>query len=307
MESLSTWEREKALKATIFLSMRQLQGVEPEEQGAQELGFGSVEVMRAQLRNWGAPTWMTQDKQATEKPKAPKPAPHEGKARASGPVEQLPPASNAIPLFREALETLVRGNEDLKHRKETRQGKHYPYRTVSPKTPSDEEWEYYADLLGLDPVARANLRLGGGAVNRGTSSRAPLSPLPELIGAYLLAGCEVEPLVEALHPSPSSADWSEIRRYIEGRKGGARQKDGIKTMALRLAILIRGGTLKKGQPPPGESGHNLNLSHRITVKRKEGVPDKQIYQELLVELGLSDEELPWDEFRRLAALGLELP
>ncbi len=67
------------------------------------------------------------------------------------------------------------------------------------------------------------------------SSRAPLSPLPELIGAYLLAGGEVESLVEALHPSPSSADRSEIRRYIEGRKGGARQQDGIKT---RIGLIL---------------------------------------------------------------------
>ena len=134
-----------------------------------------------------------------------------------------------------------------------------------------------------------------------------MPPLPELIGTYLLAGGEVEPLVEALHPNPSEADWSEITKYIEGRKVGARHRDGIKSIALRLASLIRGDTLKKGKPPPGESGHNLNLSHRIAARRKTGVSDRQIYEELLIDLGLSKKEFPWDEFRRLADLGLKLP
>jgi hypothetical protein len=233
------------------------------------------------------------------------------RGRKSGPVEELPPASNAIPLFREALDVLVRDNEGLRHRKETRQGRHYPYRTVSRKTVSDKEWDYFADLFGLDPVARDYLYFGGGDIKHGTSSRAPLPPLPELIGTYLLAGGEVEPLVEALHPNPSEADWSEITKYIEGRKVGARHQDGIKSIALRLASLIRGDTLAKGKPPPGESGHNLNLSHRIAARRaagrKTGVSDKQIYEELLINLRLSKEEFPWDEFRRLADLGLKLP
>ena len=134
-----------------------------------------------------------------------------------------------------------------------------------------------------------------------------LSPLPELVGTYLLAGGDVGKLVEALHPKDIEPNWSEITRYIEGRRGGARQQDGIKSMAVRLAILIRGGTLEKGKPPPEEPGHNLNLSHRIAVKRKAGVPDKQIYEELLIQLGLSEDEFPWAEYRRLADLGLELP
>jgi hypothetical protein len=139
-------------------------------------------------------------------------------ARGSGPVKELPPASNAIPLFREKLEALMRGNEELKHRKESRQGRHYPYRTVSRKTPSDEEWDFFAERLGLESVTRDHLYFGGGVINRGTSSPAPQSPLPELIGSYLLAGGAVEPLVEALHDDPRSANWSEIRKRIEGRK-----------------------------------------------------------------------------------------
>jgi hypothetical protein len=230
----------------------------------------------------------------------------ERKARKSGRVEELPLAKNAIPLFREALKKLARKNEELRYRRESRQGNHYPYRIVSRGSASDGERQAVVESLGLGDVGRSYMNFGA-AIKRGTSSRAPASPLPELIGTYLLSGGEVKRLVEALHPNPSEADWSEITRYIEGRKGGARQQDGIKSMALRLAILIRGGTLDKGKPPPRQSGHNLNLSHRIAARRKTGVSDRQIYEELLINLGLSKKEFPWDEFRRLADLGLKLP
>jgi len=229
------------------------------------------------------------------------------RGRNSGPVEELPPASNAIPLFREALEALMRGNEELKHRKESRQGKHYAYRTVSCKTPSDKEWDFFAELLGLESVSRDGLHFGGGVINRGTSSPAPQFPLPELISTYLLAGGAVEPLVKALHDKPGSVDYSEIRKHVEGRKSGPEKVDGLKAVASRLAMLVRGDKRGRGKPPPGQSGHEINLSHRITARREAGVPDKQIYEDLLVGLGLSKEEFPWDEFRRLADLKLQMP
>ena len=320
MGSLSERDRDTALKATMFLCMRQLQSREPEEQGAHELGFGSIEAMQIQLRNWGAPDWVTQGADAGQKPKVEQPGSepqqetaaqdesNAPRARTSGEVEELPLARDAIPLFREALEDLARANEELKYRLETRQGRHYPYRIASRKTPSDGEWAYFAGLLGLDSVARKNLYFGGGEIKYGTSSRAPLSPLPELIGTYLLAGGgDVEPLVKALHPKSSEPNWSEITRYIEGAKVPGRKLAGIESMALRLAILIRGDENKPGQPPPGESSHNLNLSDRIAAGLEAGVPRRQLYEEMLTKFGLSEKEFPWSEFCRLADLGLELP
>jgi len=279
-----------------------------DEETAQKLRFDSVEEMRTQLKNWDIPTWLVGGEAAvTSRSTARKKSYGERRARSSGPPKELPPARNAMPLFREVLEALMRANEELEHRKESRQGRHYPYRTVSRKTPSDDEWDSFAELLGLDSVAKENLYFGGGTINRGTSSPAPRSPLPELIGTYLLAGGAVEPLVEALHEDPDSANWSEIRKRIEGRKSGPEKVDGIKAVASQLAILVRGGTLSRGNPPPGRPGHELNLSHRIAIRREAGVPDKQIYEDLLVALGLSEQELSWDEFRRLADLGLKLP
>src|SRR5215211_7516554 len=290
MDSAAKRNREQALRAVAFWCMSQVQGIELEQHIVEKLGFGSVEAIQTQLSNWDVPRWITHDDGTVERPRNPKPAPRKRRARSSGPPRELPPASNTIPLFREKLETLSRANEELKHRKESRQGRHYPYRTVSRKTPSDNEWDSIAELLGLDSVAKDNLYFGGGTINRGTSSPAPQSPLPELIGTYLLAGGVVEPLIEALHDDPDSANRSEIRKRIEGRKSGPEKLDGLKALASQLAILIRGGTLSRGNPPPGESSHKLNLSHRIAIRREAGVPDKQIYEDLLVGLGLSEQE-----------------
>jgi hypothetical protein len=311
LDSLPNWKsREVYLQIARICAFRS-QGLS-EDEVAQEARFSSVDDMYFRLKRWGLSGLVPLEKEthldsepqqeavAQDESKAPK-------ARTSGKVEDLPSARNAMPLFREVLEGLLRANEELKYRKDTRQGKHYPYRTVSPKTPSDEEWDYFADLFGFDPIARNYLYFGGTEIKYGASSRAPLSPLAELIGTYLLAGGDVELLVEALHPSSSEANWSEITRYIEGRKGSSRQQDGIKSMALRLAILICGGTLDRGQPPPEVPGHDLNLSDRIAAGLKAGVPRERLHQELLAKLGLSEEEFPWSEFCRLADLGLELP
>jgi hypothetical protein len=229
------------------------------------------------------------------------------RTRKSGPVEELPLARDAIPLVREALENLARENEELKYRRDSRQGKHYPYRIVSRGSVPDDERTAIVERLGLDDVDRSTMYFDGAEIKYGASPRVPASPLPELIGTYLLAGGDVGKLVEKLHPKDSEPNWPEITRYIEGRTGGARHQDGIKSMAARLAILVFGGTLDRGQPPPQMSGHDLNLSHRIASELEAGVPRKQLYEEMLTKFGLSEEEFPWSEFCRLAKLGLELP
>src|SRR5215211_180715 len=96
MGSLSKHDRKRALTATVCLCIRQLEEVEPDEQDAEMADFGSVEAMRKQLRDWGAPDWVTEE---APNPKTPNHAPHEPKARGSGPVTDLPPAANAMSIF----------------------------------------------------------------------------------------------------------------------------------------------------------------------------------------------------------------
>ncbi len=305
-------ERERALKASAFLCMRRLQGVEPEEQAARDFGFGSVEAMRIQLRNWGAPEWITETAQP-EKSERPKSAPPKRQARMSGPPKDLPPASGAAPLFREKLETLMRATERLEHRKEKLQGGRFVESSVdagavwlSRDFMSDEQWRYVSETLGLGPEAREAMHFGGATWSIGRGSTAPAEPLPALIGAYLLAGGEIEPLVQALHPDPSSAGLEKIRKRVEDKKG-ARTEDGIIAIAKQLATLTRGGELRRGRDPAELANHEINLASRITELREEGWADEDIYLKLRQMPNSFARELSRDEFRRLGDLGLKFP
>jgi hypothetical protein len=82
------------------------------------------------------------------------------KARRSGPVIELPPASNATPLFREKLDALAQDNEDLRHRNEKLQGDLFHHCDVWTDTSyfrreelPEEQWEFLAETHNLDPNA----------------------------------------------------------------------------------------------------------------------------------------------------------
>jgi hypothetical protein len=309
IEDLAGATRREAYDKIGCLCVLRRERTYSEEERAQKAGFGTAEAMHRQLEIWGLTGLLPlrEDRPARKTKLQEEPMSSDRLARKSGPVEELPLAREAIPLFREALETLSRDNEDLRYRRESRQGKHYPYRIVSRGSSSDDERNSIVERLGLGEVDRGSMYFDGAEVEYGTNPRAPLSPLPELIGTYLLAGGDVEKLVKALHPEDSEPNWPEITRWIEGVETPGRKLDGIKSIALRLAILIRGGANTPGKPPPGESGHALNLSHRIAAGLRAGMPRKQLYGQILTKFGLSKEDLPWSEFNRLADLGLELP
>jgi hypothetical protein len=314
-------DRERALRAVALCCISQAQGIELEQHIIENLGFGSTEAMRIQLGNWDVPSWITQGEPAAEKPKAPKSPPRERKARSSGPVTELPPANAAAPLFREKLRALIRATEDLEHRKEKLQGKRFiqsaVYRDpvyVSRDSVSDDQWRYIRDLFGLDSEAKGYMHFGGASFSLGGGTPAPEAPLPELIGAYLLAGGDLEPLVEALHPDPASAEWDQMKKRIEGRKGDKKYKqDGIKALAEQLAKAIRGGTFRSGSPVAELSPREINVASRITELREQGWSDEDIYQKLCNSKGFAQELSsrenlsPWENFERLANLELRYP
>jgi hypothetical protein len=80
---------------------------------------------------------------------------------------------------------------------------------------SDEALSEYRRDLGLDEVAESFIHFGGAVFDLGGGTLAPQPPLPELIAAYLLVGGQLEPLVEALHPDPESAEWDKMRKHLE--------------------------------------------------------------------------------------------
>ncbi len=314
MGSVTNHNRKRALETLFVWCFAELKGIEPSNSTLEKLGFGSVEAMRIQLSNWEVPDWVTQEEPAAERLKAPKPAPRERKARSSGPAKELPPARDAAPLFREKLEVLIRATEELEHRKEKLQGKRFIQSSVyrdplyfSRDLLSDEQWQYIRELLDLDPEAKDYMHFGGATFSLGGGTLVPEAPLPALIGAYLLAGGEVETLVETLHPDPTSAEWPKITKRIEGRKGDD-SIDGLKVLVEQLATLIRGGTVSRGSPGAELSPREINLACRITERREAGVPVQKTYEELRrFPISEDQEELSWDEFQRLADLELRWP
>jgi len=310
MESVPGSNRDYVHRQLAFISAFRAQRLSDEEV-AEKLGYRGAGHMRQELERWNLPVWLVEgDSPPAAKTKKKKG--RERKTRSLGPIKELPPADEAASLFRERLEALLRATEWLKHRKEKLQGRHFIASSVreAPVYFSDEALSEYRRELGLDEVAETFMHFGGAAFNLKGGTLAPPPPLPELIAAYLLAGGELEPLVEALHPDPEAAEWDKMRKHLEGRKSDrVHNTDGLMASAQQLATLIRGSTLPDYRPPAELSPIEVNLGARISDARRLNpkVSLRELYEDFLHRLGFSEEQLPWDEFRRLAELGQEWP
>jgi hypothetical protein len=87
-----------------------------EHEIAKRAEFGGVEAMHQQLKTWGLTGLLPSEKAGEEPPKAKRPkARQEHKARSSGPPEEVPDASAAAELFKEALDQLRGQVELLEH------------------------------------------------------------------------------------------------------------------------------------------------------------------------------------------------
>ena len=282
MGSLSKHDQKRALTATLMLCLEQLQGVELGKKDAERANFGSVEAMRKQLGNWGAPDWLTHGEQEAKKPKPAKSASASPRPKSLGPSRELPSAGNATPLFRERLEALLESAELLKHMDEDLRDKYF-VRTDVDTTPvyfsrdlvSEEVWEIIREQHDLDPddtdflVTDARNKLPGGV------AKSPSEALAILIGVYALAGGRMELLVDALQrdlPPAESEVWEEIRLCIEGSKANNDKRDGLKVLARHLATWVRGGEVRPGKPSElSKADHGFALT--ITHYRKHGLTD----------------------------------
>jgi hypothetical protein len=243
------------------------------------------------------------------------------KNRSSGSAKQLPPASNATPLFGEALEVLAQDNEDLRHRKEKLQGGLFHQSDVYTDSVNfrreelpEEQWEFLVETYNLDPNAEGfcdtakSWWLGGG-------TPAPQAPLPALIAAYVLTGGGLGPLLRALHPGEPSAEVIEqIRKCIEGKKNqNGAPRDGLNAVAQQLARLVRGGPVRQGRYSADLSGLEARIAYLITDDRKAGISDPEVFEKLrrdppfALERLTLENELTWAEFCRLRDLNLESP
>jgi hypothetical protein len=319
MESLAGSDRDYAIRRVGLVSAFRAQNLD-EDSVAERAGYRGVGHMRQELEGWDFPRWFIEG-DAPPKPRnhsaQSKPAKPKRHARGSGPVIEIPPASNATPLFREKLEALARANEDLRHRKEKLQGGLFHQSAVyTDPVPiprevfTEEQWELLVETHNLDPAATVFLDTDAKTWSLGGGTPAPQVPLPALIAAYILTAGDLRPLLATLYPGePSAQIFEQIRECIEGKKNtNGATRDGLKVVAEQLARLVRGGPVRPGRNSAEVSRFEVNLACRITDDRKAGMPDQAIFDKLRSNPPFAlEDELTWDEFRRLRDLNLKMP
>jgi hypothetical protein len=164
-------DRNPYLTVALF-SYHRAEGTDDEEI-AEKLRFDSVEEMQEQLQEWELPGWLTGKPSSTTAAKA-------NRGRRPGPSSgervELPPAKEAMPLFREMLEVLREAIEQLERRKEYFQDGRFVVEThVEDLVDDGGEW-----------VEFKGARAGGG-------EQSPPEPLTSLIAIYVLSGLPLEP------------------------------------------------------------------------------------------------------------------
>jgi hypothetical protein len=233
MESLSGPQYQDALlRIGLLCELRRCKL--PEEEVAEKLDFGGVEAMHVQLANWGLPRWLIGEAPGSESDKTER----RGMTATEEPTE-LPPAYDALPLFRRAQEKLNWAIGDLENRKEYLQnGRFVAHESTGPA---------YSPETGIEE-GTLTIPMGG--------QQTPLEPLPALIGAYVLADEPLEPLLEKLSLWPQSVDKEQIQALIEGGKTTKGHKRGLKSVAGMIARGIRGGAIRSG-PTTGEVAERI--------------------------------------------------
>jgi hypothetical protein len=320
MESLSGTDRDYALRRVGLISVSRVNGL-GEDDVAERAGYRGAGHMRQELEEWDFPSWFIEG-DAPRKPNKPleasKPAKSKRRARGTGPVIELPPASNAMPLFREKLDALAQDNEDLRHRNEKLQGglfHHFDVWTDSSyfrrEELPEEQSEFLAETHNLDPNAEGFLDTKR-SWGLGDGTPVPQAPLPALIAAYVLTGGDPEPLLRALHPGePSAKELEQIRMCIEGKKNqNGAPRDGLKAVAQQLARMVRGGPVRQGRYSEDLSHLDIVVAYRISDDRKAGMSDTEVFEKLHHDPPFAltlREELTWDEYYRLRDLNLEGP
>jgi hypothetical protein len=311
MGSVTNHDRKRRLESLFFWCFAELKGIEPEDSTLEKLGFGSVEALRTQLGIWRVPDWVTQEESSDE---------NERKARSgSGERQELPPAAEATPLFRQALQFLNEQVDLLETRKEYVQDErfvaqdehHAPIFWTRPHGMSDDDWRALCEKLGQSSDSDGFELWESALVEPAGATQSPQEPLTTLIAVYLLAGLPPEPLLDRLHFASETVDIEEIKRHLDGveeRKRGAdgkiktQHKPGLKTKAAQLARLMRGGLLRRGPSTEELSPEEQNIIWYRQQRARDGVPDATIFRELKEKRGLSKAE-----YQRLKKFRLDFP
>jgi len=291
MSDLSATERDRAVRCIALAYLLSDKQNKSDDQVAEKLGFGSAEAMIHQFRQWGFPDWLVSSN--PPEPDRPKRRP-----RKSGTPQELPPAHAAMALFQERIEVLGRAVEALLKLVEGFQGGRFVGTFVEriPLGPSrdevsEEEWEWLCEVLGPNPTSQGDWYPDWAfSIDHPIDiSHVPPQPLVMLIGAYALAGGDMEALLKALHPNPPEVDAEKLRRLLHAKKS-EHGEDGLFRKAQQLATFVRGGHTGRGAPPPGVPADEYVVACAITEHRERGWPEDRIYQ-TLAHLGYTREKI----------------
>jgi hypothetical protein len=247
-----------------------------EQEIAEKLGFNSPDAMYRQLENWRLLGLVPPEKAPPEALGAQTAKPKRKARSSEDGGEELPPAARATEIFRVAIWTLEADLEYLQHHREVLQGNSF---VQTATTPSGD-----LVLRGVSPI--------------------PSWRLVRLITAALMNvsyQAQVEDLLRALHPNPETVDLKDIARQVTGvvgtGKNRRRRDDALKPIARKLAVLMRGGTLKRGKKRPQLDQWEHLIVDTIQHARRQGVEEDEIRRVMLEDYGLQE-----DEFARLSKI-----
>ena len=253
-------------------------------------------------------------KEHTCKPKR-RPGPGTGEGR------ELPAVSGASGLFTDTLRDLLASVADLEHRHESSQdgrivgrdvvegstlylSRRYEYKGRVVENFSEDQWNELCTKHGEDPDIEG-FWVDSGALRRAAgATRHPAEPLTTLIGAYALAGGDMEELLERLYPGAPTQEIREaIRKRVDGKKK-LDKMDGLKVLAQQLAMLVRGQALV-GTPPPGLTRMEHDAACYITMLRGEKRSNEEILSRLSNHRTADGSELSMADVHRLENLRLK--
>jgi hypothetical protein len=191
---------------------------------------------------------------------------------------ELPPAREASDLFREAIAELsklidppapsgdksvldaflesMEADHNLFRLEEYLQGEHivsysvddrYNVPVIYRKDFTAEQWEAACEEFGASPSEERIIMEKLWATAHG-AKKAPAELLVKLIGAYVLTGKPLEPLVEKLNHAPETVDWEKLDNFIHGYSAPSRTHvPGMFDMLRKIATEVRGGTRRLGR------------------------------------------------------------
>jgi hypothetical protein len=263
---------ERALRYVKLCVFRQ-QGAE-EDWIAKELGPGTPEALYKQLSHDGFPVCTV----CGETPAQPDHCKRKRKARKSTEEAQLPSPESAASYFRVALAWLEEDIASLPLFEERLQGERFVgmfdepeeelllYRRMFYKF----DWEQMCSNYGYDSAPNTLLVEGTGTTQPCGANRTPARPLVRLIAAYALVNESLKPLLDTLHPNPTSIVENKLSEKV----------DQLELVAGQVATLVRGGTLRRGPSTEGVSREEQGIAWSISQRREEGASDEKILQEI---------------------------